>query len=351
MNTAPLKAVTFIQDKLVVPVTRFRERYISRAGLYNGCQKIANFIFNRSKETALIMLVFNAISVLSSHYSQMRGLRKSNRENKDYLIKQEKTEMYLDCLLTIVPPFLLNNALKKKFDSGQWTTRSSLEKMVDTVAPYVGAQKKELYNTDHIVPVWETIKDGVKTLIKSLKDNHKLPKFISDRINVTAVDPNKKVPAATMPQILKDFDKRAKGKVDGFYNKSAYDDIWGQRNGLLIMATIGYTIIASNIIMPILKNKISNYFYNKQLKEQGETPESIKRKKRYNTLMEFPKDDSDTSGNIFNIFSNSNNTITTTPYTGVVDTSVYKDLLTAVPDKKIFGEISTFTSGSNGLKI
>ena len=43
-------------------------------------------IFEKSKEMPVIMLGLNAISTLSSHISQINGLRKSKRENKDYLI-------------------------------------------------------------------------------------------------------------------------------------------------------------------------------------------------------------------------------------------------------------------------
>lgn len=294
---------SFIQDNILVPAYQFRKNYISRSAVYSCCNKVANFIFDKSKETALIMLVFNAVSIMSSHIAQIRGLKKSKRENKDYLITQEWQEMGLDLLFTIIPPFMLNNYLMKKLDSGQWTTKSARDKLLYTITPTVGVAKEELYNTSHIKPVRETVGSIVAQATNKLHKVKNLPecvekaiKYIEKNPNVRLPDPNKAIPMASMEDITTDFDVIRKRAFKGFYNGSAYDDISGQRNGMLILATLGYTILASAIITPILKNKLANRSYERRLKKMNETPDSLKRKQRFDYVNHSVSDNSDVFG-------------------------------------------------------
>ncbi len=287
--------LALLQDIIIVPVYKFHKNYLSRNAMHKYCKKVANFVFDCSKETALIMLFFNAVSILSSHLSQIGGLKRSKRENKDYLITQEKQELGLDLILTIIPPFMLNNFLKKKLESGAIATKESREKLINFVAPVVGASRDELYSTDHIRPIKETL--GVlitKCTSGILQNSKKLPKGLEQRIR--AIDKKVKselpdfalrMPVPSLEDIATDFDNMAQkkrissGLLKKVRNGSAYDDLCGQNNGILIMTTIAYTILASNVIMPILKNKLSNRSYEKQLAAMGETKESIKRKKRF----------------------------------------------------------------------
>ncbi len=310
----------FLQNNVFGPAYQFYKNYIGKSARHTYCKNIANFIFNRSKETAVIMLFFNAVSILSSHISQIGGLKRSNRENKDYLINQEWKELGLDLVLTIVPPFLLNNFLMKKFDSGQWTTKSSREYLIDTIAPTVGATRNELYNTDHIKPFKESVSDVKNTAIKFIKDFKYTPDSIREKIPTPKIKARMSVPMVGMDDITTDFDLIRNSNFKKFYNGKAFDEISGQRNGMLILATIAYTVIASNVIMPILKNKLSNHSYLKQLEKRGETVESVKRKKRFsynanpvltindNDLFKdfIPISDKQTINN--NIFSNFNKT-------------------------------------------
>ncbi len=304
---------SIIQDNILVPLYQFRKNYISRSALYTCCNKVANFIFDKSKETALIMLVFNAVSILSSHIAQIQGLKRSNRENKDYLVTQEWQELGLDLIFTIIPPFLLNNYLMKKLDSGQWTTKSARDNLIYTITPTVGAAKDELYNIDHIKPVRETIGAIVAQITNKLHKIKNLPsciekfiKYIERNPNVRLPDPNKAIPMATMEDITTDFDVIRKKAFKKFYNGSAYDEINGQRNGMLILATLGYTILASAIITPILKNKLANKAYEKRLKKMGETQENIDRRKRFDSLNYSISNESSIFDS-FSTFSNNSN--------------------------------------------
>lgn len=310
----PLK---IFQNFIFVPLHKFHKNFLSRTARGKFFSTVTDFIFDCSKETALIMLFFNAVSIISSHIAQIGGLKKSKRENKDYLIDQEKKELSLDLILTIIPPFILNNFLKKKLESGRLTTPEAREKLINVVAPVVGVSRDELYSTEHLRPIKETVASLVsKTSELVLKKCKKLPIKLEDGIR--SIDKKAKsllpdsatrLPFVTLEDIACDFDNLAKEKrissgiLKKFRNGSAYDDLCGQNNGILIMTTIAYSILASNIIMPILKNKLSNRSYEKQLAKIGETKESIKRKKRYEFYDAPVINEKDS--NLFEIFSNS----------------------------------------------
>lgn len=304
------------QNKVIVPIFEFKKKYLSKSTLNKITKKTSNFIFKYSKETALIMLGLNAVSILSSHICQIGGLRKSKRENKDYLITQEKNELLLDLLLTIIPSFMLNNALKKKLESGLITTKDARNKLINVVAPIVGASKDELYNIDYMTPVRETIGHSLSEIIDYLTkkfkgtpfgESVKLKKF-NTYLKSKLPDYVTKFKTPNLEVITTDFDnlvmenKVSKNILSKFKNNSAYDELYGLNNGLLIITNIAYTILASNLIMPIIKNKLSNRTYEKQLKAMGETRESLKRKKRYTFVYQPPTDD------IFTQFTKRNNT-------------------------------------------
>lgn len=305
----------FIQDKILAPAYRFQQNYVSRSALYSTCNKISNFIFKKSDDIPLILLFFNSVSIVSSHLAQINGLKKSKRENKDYLITQEWQEFGLDLLFTVIPPFLLKNFLEKKFYSGQWTTKSARNHLLDTITPTIGAARDELYNTEHIRPLKESLGSITAQAINGIRKKVNVPapiekafKFIEKNPNIRMPDPNKSIPMATMKEIAVDFDKVRQKKFKGFYNGSAYDEIIGQMEGMTIIATLAYTILASAIITPILKNKLANRAYAKRLKKMGETPESMKRKKRFEALDTYQPQES----NVFDVFSNVDNSISKT---------------------------------------
>lgn len=347
---------SFLQDNILVPAYQFRKTYISRSALFKCCKKVANFIFDKSKETALIMLFFNAVSIISSHIAQINGLKKSKRENKDYLITQELQELGLDLVFTIIPPFMLNNFLMKKLDSGQWTTKSSREHLLYTITPTVGASREDLYSTAHIKPVKETLGNLVAQFTNMLHKIKNLPKPIAQLIKfveknpyVRLPDPNKAIPMASLEDITTDFDVIRKRAFEGFYNGSAYDEISGQRNGMLILATLGYTILASSIITPILKNKLANRSYEKRLKKMGETPESIARKKRFEYTNYSFEDNSST----FNIFSNYDNSISSDSKADSVkkDVKQVAETINKVSDFNKHSVFNQFPSQTLGLKV
>lgn len=342
------KPFDLLRNKIVAPAYSFYNKHLSKASIGNNCKKIANFIFVHSKETALIMLVFNSVSILSSHISQIGGLKRSKRENKDYLITQEKKELGLDLLFTVIPPFFINNFIMKKLDSGSWTTKSALKNMRDIIAPTVGVHQDELYHTDHIRPVKETVTSLVEQVVSSLKKSKFIPKAAHDsfenfdnKLKLKLPDPVIKTRPLTIENITSDFDVIRKGQFKKFYNGRALDEINGQRNGLLIMATLGYTIIASNIIMPILKNKLANKEYEKKLKLSGETPESIKRKQRFEFNKYPPLNEN--SGNIFDIFTGENNSASS------LNLSNTKNTITDTKNNNIFSQFNAYNTNTSQL--
>lgn len=348
---------SFIQDYILAPAYQFQKNYVSRSALYSACNKVSNFIFKKSDDIPLILLFFNSVSIVSSHIAQINGLKKSKRENKDYLITQEWKEFGLDLLFTVIPPFLLKNFLEKKFYSGQWTTKSARKHLLDTITPTIGAAKDELYNTSHIKPLRESLGAVIAQITNSIKKISNLPKPVSNLIklieknpNVKLPDPNKFIPMATMKEIAVDFDKVRHKKFKGFYNGSAYDEIIGQMEGMTIIATLAYTILASSVITPILKNKLANRSYEKRLQKMGETTESINRKKRF----EYTNNSLTSETKVFDVFSNFDNSISSLSK-GLVIQNEDKELsLNSLKNDGSFGNFEVFNricNASSNIKI
>ncbi len=357
---APLR---ILQKVVFAPLHKFHKNFLSRTARGKFFSTVTDFIFDCSKETALIMLFCNALSIVSSHIAQIGGLKKSNRENKEYLITQEKQELSLDLLLAIIPPFILNNFLKKKLESGNLTTSEAREKLINVVAPVVGVSRDELYSTEHIRPIKETVASLTSKILNLiLKKNKKLPMKVENVIRSldrkaksVLPDATTMLPFVTLEDIACDFDNLAKEKrissgiLRKFRNGSAYDDLCGQNNGILIMATIAYSILASNIIMPILKNKLSNRSYEKQLAKMGETKESIKRKKRY----EFSSVPiiSEKDSKLFETFSNFDNSTTKAKQMDISASEKIKEPEHIPRTFNSFDSYSKIASQSLGLRI
>lgn len=346
-----------LQDTVIIPVHDFQKKFLSKTAAHSVCKKAANFIFECSKETALVMLGFNAISILSSHLAQIGGLKKSNRENKDYLITQERHELGLDLLLTTVPPLILNRALKKTLESGSVTTKEARDKLINVVAPVVGASRDELYNIEYIRPVKENVRSTLSERItKFLQSGRNLPLGLSarlrnynDRLKLKIPNPVTTSYPPNLEKITSDFDNLAQsgrisdGILSKFKNKSAYDDLYGLNNGLMIMTTIAYTILASNIIMPIIKNKLSNRTYEKQLKKMGETRESMKRKNRFSYLNAPVINSNEMS--TFDTFMNNSNTHNNIPKNPISEKEIPKSPFNT------FDKYNNIISQSTGLRI
>ncbi len=273
--------IKILQDKILIPLYNFQKENLSRSTLFKVCNGFGNFIADKSSDMPFILLFGNALSIISSHWAQIRGLKKSDRKNKDYLITQEYKEFGLDMLFTIIPPFLLKNFLEKKLYSGQWTTKSARQNLLDVVAVGAGASKEDLYNITN-KPLKEIIGNWTAQLTNYLKKIHNLPQsvkkiinFIEKNPNVRLPDPNQIIPKASLNQVCIDCDTKAKDLCKNFYNGSAYDEIIGQIEGIIIIATLLYTILSSSIITPILKNKLSNKAYDKKMENAKKTELNI----------------------------------------------------------------------------
>lgn len=207
----------------------------------NNIPNPLNLIYE--SEPSRMLIVLNALSLLTSHLGQINGLKKSNRENKEFLIKQENNELILDLVLTLGPPSFIKSCISKLLEAKNQSGKLSL-------------------NKNQI--------DGINTVV-----------------------------------------------------------------------TIVYSVLASNVIMPILKNKLTNKQYQNERKSFDKLSENIN-----NNIEE------ETSRNTLNVFSNADNSITTTK---VVDETVYNNLLNKeIDNKNIFNEVRALTqisSQSTGLRI
>ncbi len=323
----------FLEDYVLKPGHDFCVNYLGRNARHKYFQGIAKTIFNLSEELPVIMLGCNAISIASSHIAQYQGLKKSDRENKEYLMKQELVEGVADLALNIIPPFMINNALTKQLDAGTLSTKSSRENLRYIIAPTAGVNQSELYSTNHLTPTTKIIKNMYNNFKLFLRKKKLIPEKLMGKIKFVEPDLNKGVPVPKMEEITKKFDRIRKEKFDGFYNGSAYDEICGQRNGMLLMVAIGYGIIATNIIMPIIKNLITNHFSKKEKIRQYNSKENIERRARYSNLRWEEKPLEKTN---LDLFSNTN---------------INKPITKLNSNPNIFTTFSGRTSQSNRLRI
>ena len=147
-------------------------------------------------------------------------------------------------------------------------------------------------NLEYIRPVTETIIGGIAKISNAISNNKKLTpntqeqfKKFSNYCKSHIEDIDSKYIPRSIEEITAYFDDMGHRVSPTIKNKlrngKAYDEIQGMVNGLCIAGVIGYSILVSNVLMPILKNKISRKNKDKQLAAMGETRESIKRKKRF----------------------------------------------------------------------
>lgn len=318
----PLKIFT---SPILKPALFIRDFVKKRPIGYKIARKLSNFVYDHSQETALVMLFGDAVSILSSHNAQIKGLEKSDRENKDILIAQEKIERVLDIFLSIVPPILLTRKIKKLVESGHFTTKKFQTLQKDVLAVGLGLPYENLNNIDHIRPIKETAIVTTYRTLNALGNYKALPKDV----NYEALPNLKKMQFQTqkllrkaggyfrekvayldytgigesLQQLCIDFDNKA-GKIsadvrDKLQNNSAYDEFQTMVNGFTIAGITAYSILSSTVIMPIIRNKLSSRMKTIQLANMGQTRGDVRRRRRFAyTNTQIPEPD----GKIFNSF-------------------------------------------------
>ena len=316
----------------VAPASQFQNRADEYCKAAAG--KFSDFIFNSSKRTDIIMLLFNAVAILSSHTAQIHGLEKSTRENKDFLIEQEEKERKIYLALTLVPPLIINYFLAKKLEKGEITTKRARDLLMGPIAEDTGAALSDVYSkVTHKETVLRTASDFIKFLKKQGEEHpdvqdtfEKISAAISNftRREFPQVyrDIKRKLKAYnkflkfhstdrlqdSIYKVAKNWDEKERECVfsrtietrDMLRNGSAIDELCGLNSGILITSSVLYSIAASNVIMPFLKNRWTNQEYERSLRESGETRESMRRKRRF----EYTQDPlPETSGKVFKVFS------------------------------------------------
>ena len=296
MQLNDMKILKKVQDtiagKIINPIRYFI--MFNKQIRLNISRKISNLIFSKSDETVLIMMLLNALSIYSSHTAQIKGLENSNRRNKEFLIEQEKNERKIDLALSIIPPVLLKHWLSKKLSNRTFITKSAetkFKKMIGIETGHTITSSLFRKNSSFKLSVVKGISSAIDYLYKR-KD--KIPKFFHNKIeelrkyNLKAklyiADTNKSIEeyAINFDDTMSRKSIRSKREFrKDLLNGSMYDELCGQKKGLLVDAQIIYTIIATNIIMPIYKNVKTNRKYEKELIEENKSRDFVKRQKRY----------------------------------------------------------------------
>lgn len=312
-------------------------KYSSGEAVQQISEKFANFVFNSSKRTDVVILIFNAIAILSSHTAQINGLENSTRENKDFLIELEEKERKIDLGLTLIPPLIVNSIISRKLEKGEITTKYTQKLLTGPLIEDVGLSNHDIYSTvTHKENFLRTSSDIIEYIKKKGEDYPDTKADIEEIILAI-----KNFLYKEFPQVYKNFDRKLKEynkylerTAVGFHNSvwkvvrkweemerdcafsgtnetrellrngSAIDEIYGMKNGILVASSVAYSILASNAIMPFLKNRWTNQEYDRDLKEKGETRKSMRRKRRFE-YTENPV--TEKADKIFDVFSNSNN--------------------------------------------
>ena len=87
--------------------------------------------------------------------------------------------------------------------------------------------------------------------------------------------------------------------AEKYHNKSAHAEIVGQNAGIVVLATIAYTVLASAIITPIVKNKLSNRSMQKKLEKEKAKANELAEQREF--LKNTYREDSDIFGSFANI--------------------------------------------------
>jgi hypothetical protein len=189
--------------------------------------------------------------------------------------------MWVDAALSILPSIGIKKYVDKKILTGAWTTASQRKKMIVDLPPVIGAAPEDIYETFKRVPVKQKCKELFNKVKYKIATSKYIPKNIREKITFERIKPKGRKFGEITNEALERFDKAWQNNAPNMRNGSAMADIGGFRNGLVLMATLSYSILAATVFMPILKNIFTNYSYKKQLAAIGETPENVRRKKRY----------------------------------------------------------------------
>ena len=344
------KIKNIITEKIVKPLHNHKFN-LNQIG--NNIRDFTDWVYQHSEETAIVLIVLNFVSMLSSHCAQISGLKKSDRENKDYLIKQELMELLLDTGLTTVPPIIIEQNLDKALNSGRIRTPSEVKTLRDKIALQLGVGQNEIFSQVPKKSYKEIIGSTLFEKIEQLQSLEKIPEPIKKAAKkmqgmkyIEKFVPQDTIQSNTLKDITIDFDVKFPDSeaISKMYKNSAYKEICGQINGILILATLGYTLLTSCVVIPILKNKMANYFQKKELEKKGITKESLKRKKQLDVVSTYSNETQETP----DIFLNMNNNIfSSKPAPAAIQR--HNESKTETFDN--FHDFNKILSKSTGLKI
>lgn len=365
----PLKTITknatkIFQNKILNPIVEKGKPH----ELKGFVERFVDFYFDKSQDAASMMVFFDAISLLTSTIAQINVQNKRNEANKEYLIEQQKSEFKASLPLTILLPFFVVKFLGRQLTSGRIMTKSTRELIEKVIKPYLGYTPNDGYYIPPLKTINEVLHETKNSLLKILKKI--APQKYKNHIKIIPIDPNKDVPCLTLKDLLFKFDQQVADdlrqlKSQNFddikffkknpyvqevlnkkplFKKSAVAHVNGEIEGIKILTLIALNVITANVIMPIIKNKITNNRHKKELAAIGENLNSKRRKDRYTNLKGFTNIEEEK--NIFETFSNFDNSTSRKPLDNKPDPTIYRQLMKPNEQNNIFKDINTFSTNS-----
>ena len=371
LKTVAKNTIKIFQNKILNPIVAKSKPHEIK-GLV---ERFVDFYFDKSQDATSMLLFFDAISLLTSTMAQINVQKKRNDPNKEYLIEQQKSEFKASLPLTIIFPFIVVKFLGRQLSAGRVMTKSTRELVEKVIKPYLGYTP----NDGYYIPPLKTIKEILHETKNSLltKIRKIAPEKYKNYIKIIPIDPNKDVPGLTLKDLLFKFDQQVADELKQLksqnfedikffksnpyvkeildkkplFKKSAVAHVNGEIEGIKILTLIALNVITANIIMPIIKNKITNNRHKKELAAMGEDLNSKRRKDHYNKLKGI---DDKQEKNIFEAFSNFDNSTTRKPLDNKPDKTIYRELMKPKEENNIFRDINTFstqTTQSSRLRI
>ena len=359
------KTLKIFQNKILNPIVEKGKPH----ELKGFIESFVNIYYKMTQDAAFTLIFLDAISLYTSKKAQIDVLKKKNEQNKEYLIEQQQSEFTASLILTVLLPALVMIPLGRLLSSGKIMTASSRDIIEKVVKPYLGYTPNDGY---YIQPFKNVVKEGFQKTVNFFLTTLKkiVPKQYKNQIKIPNVNPNNDIPVLTLKNLLFEFDQKVANElkkinsqdirdlkyfkesstVQEIFRKkpllknSAVAHINGEIEGIKILSLIGLNIVTSNIVMPIFKNMLTNHKHKKELALIGETLNSKRRKDHYSNLkgISFERKEK----NIFEAFSNYDNSITKQPLDNKSNNTKYQNLIKPKEQENIFKDINTFSTTS-----
>lgn len=198
-----------------------------------------------SKSTANVVIVLGAVGMIVSMFAQLSSI-KSNKnlseDKKKFLLNQETADSITNTALFFGVTTLLSSIVKRKMDTGRILT-PEIVKQLEEASEKIGKSFDDI------------IKDA-KTSLKIGNEKYQIGEVVKKSNIFDTVDEMAN-------------NNRPKEEIQSYQAEA--DTFETTKSGLAMIATIFGSVLSTNIISPLVRNKISNHMQEKYNAEHPKT--------------------------------------------------------------------------------